>query len=128
LYELFNPFKRSDGTFAPAYATLIEFGVPQYIPDRKIQGVELSAAQYNRMIEIATDGGNLAKRIDELGKSREILSLAGTDLAAAQTLIAQEISQAYSMAREMLVLEDQDLSEAINSIKEAQRDSGKYKR
>ncbi len=128
LYELFNPFKRGDGTFAPAYATLIEYGVPQYIPDRKIKGVELSAEQYKRMIELATDNGSLAKRIDALGKDKEIVRLAANNLAAAQTIIAQEISSAYSMAREMLIAEDFDLSEAIKGIEENQKDVGKFKR
>jgi hypothetical protein len=128
LYELFNPFKRGDGTFAPAYATLIEYGVPQYIPDRKIKGVELSAEQYKRMIELATDNGSLAKRIDALGKDKEIVRLAANNLAAAQTIIAQEISSAYSMAREMLIAEDFDLSEAIKGIEENQKDVGKFRR
>ena len=128
LYEMFNPFKRSDGTVAPAYATLIEYGVPQYIPDRKIEGVELSAQQYVRLIELATDGGRLAERVDMLGKDKDIQRLAATDLAAAQTIIAKEISSAYSAAKDMLLAEDTDLAEAIKSVKENQRDVGKYKR
>lgn len=128
LYEFFNPFKRADGTFAPAYATLIEYGVPQYIPDRKIEGVELSAEQYVRLIELATDGGKLAERIDTLGKDSGLVRLAAQDLAAAQTIIAKEISSAYSFARDQLLAEDLDLAEAIRSVKENQRDVGKYKR
>lgn len=128
LYELFNPFKRSDGTFSPAHATLIQYGVPQYIPDRKIEGVELSAQQYVRLIELATDGGKLAERVDRLGKDPALERLAAQDLAAAQTLIAKEISQAYSVAKDMLVAEDLDLAESITAVKENQRDVGKYKR
>jgi hypothetical protein len=128
MYEMFNPFKRADGTFAPAYATLIEYGVPQYRPDRKIEGVELSAEQYNRMIELATDNGKLAQRIDDLGKNRDIISLGARDLAAAQTMIAQEISAAYTMAKQMLLAEDKDLADSIRDLKENQRDVGKYRR
>jgi hypothetical protein len=128
LYEFFNPFKRSDGTFSPARATLIEYGVPEYIPDRKIDGVELSAEQYVRLIELATDGGRLAERIDYLGQSPYIINAAARDLAEAQTLIAKEISDAYSEARKQLLAEDLDLAEAIRSVKENQRDVGKYKR
>jgi hypothetical protein len=128
LYEFFNPFKRADGTFAPAYATLIQYGVPQYTPDRKVDGVELTADQYVRLIELATDGGKLAERIDYLGQSPEIVRLAGRDLASAQTIIAKEISQAYTLARDLLIMEDPDLAEAIRSVKENQRDVGKYKR
>lgn len=128
LYEMFNPFKRSDGSFVPAYATLIEYGVPQYRPDRKIEGVELSAEQYNRLIELATDGGKLAERLDMLGKNNDIIRLAASDLAAAQTIISKEISDAYSFARQQLIAEDPDLAESVRNIKENQRDVGKYKR
>jgi hypothetical protein len=128
LYEMFNPFKRADGTFEPAYATLIEYGIPQYQPDRKIDGVELSADQMNRLIELATDDGKLAERIDALGKDRGIIRLAANDLAAAQTIIAKEISSAYSIAKERLLAEDRDLAETIKDVKESQRDVGKYKR
>lgn len=128
LYEMFNPFKRGDGTFEPGYATLIEYGVPQYRPDRKIDGVELSASQYNRLIELATDGGKLAERIDALGKDRAIVTLAGRDLAAAQTMISAEITSAYKFAKEQLLFEDKDLAGAIADLKETQRDVGKYKR
>jgi len=128
LYEMFNPFKRGDGTFEPGYATLIEYGVPQYKPDRKIDGVELSADQYNRLIELATDGGKLAERIDALGKDRAIVTLAGRDLAAAQTMISAEITSAYKFAKDQLLFEDKDLAGAIADLKETQRDVGKYKR
>lgn len=127
-YELFNPFKRADGSFVPAYATLIEYGIPQYKPDRKIKGVELSAEQYNRLIELATDNGKLAERVDALGKDRAIISMASRDLAAAQTLIAKEISDAYSVAKERLLLEDPDLAGAIKDIEDQQKDIGKYRR
>lgn len=127
-YELFNPFKRADGSFVPAYATLIEYGIPQYRPDRKINGVELSAEQYNRLIELATDGGKLAERVDALGKDRAIISMAARDLASAQTLIAKEISDAYSVAKERLLLEDKDLADAIKDIEDQQKDIGKYRR
>jgi hypothetical protein len=125
---MFNPFKRADGTFEPAYATLIEYGIPQYRPDRKIDGVELSADQMNRLIELATDGGKLAERIDALGKDRSIIRLAASNLAEAQTIIAQEISAAYSAAREQLLIEDKDLAQSIKDVKDSQRDVGKYKR
>lgn len=128
LYEMFNPFKRSDGTYAPAYGVLIEYGVPQYMPDRKIKGVELSAAQYNRLIELATDNGKLAKQIEDLGRSDEIVRLAGSNMAAAQSLIQKQISAAYSQARKLLVNEDPELREAIGFIEEEEKQSGKFKR
>jgi hypothetical protein len=128
LYELFNPFKRADGSFVPAYATLVEYGIPQYRPDRKIKGVELSASQYNRLIELATDGGKLAERVDMLGKDRDVQRMAGRDLSSVQTIISKEISDAYSVAKERLILEDPDLAASIKDIEDQQKDVGKYRR
>ena len=125
---MFNPFKRSDGTFAPAYAIMLEYGIPQYQPPKKVDGVELSASQYNRWIELATDNGALADRIVTLGKDSSVVNLAATDLAMVQTLISKEISDAYAMAKQMLILEDPKLADAIDQVKELQKDYGKYKR
>lgn len=128
LYELANPFKKSDGTTSFAHAVLVEYGVPMFKPPRKIDGVDLSAEQYNRWIELATDGGALANRIEQLGKSRELASLAARDLAAAQDLIRKEISEAYSEAKDRLKQEDLGLAESIAEIKEIEKDVGQYKR
>lgn len=128
VYEMFNPFKRSDGTYAPAYGVLLEYGIPQYQPDRKINGVELSAPQYNRLIELATDDGKLAKRIEVLGKSPQLIRMAGVNLASAQALIQKEISNAYSLARQLLINEDPDLKDSVDFVKESEKDVGKFKR
>lgn len=128
LYEFFSPFKTSDGKFSPAHATLIEYGVPMYIPDKSMDGVELSASQYNRWIELATGDGMLANTIAEYGKNSSIASLANTDLGKVQAMISKEISDAYSNAKQILIAEDPDLFEKLQDVKEARREYGTYKR
>jgi hypothetical protein len=126
LYEMFNPFKLSDGKFSPAHAVLVEYGVPMYIPDKKIEGIELSAGQYNRWIEIATQDGMLAKAVESLGQSLQDLAL--VDLGKAQAVISKEISERYSIAKKVLIAEDPDLSDALRDVEQDKRDYGKYKR
>lgn len=128
LYEAVSPFKTSDGKFSPAYATLVEYGVPAYQPARSIDGVELSASQYNRWIEISTADGALADRIASYGKSPDIQSAANRDLANVQSMIAKEISDSYAEAKKRLIQEDADLREALEDVAEAKREYGKYKR
>jgi len=126
--EMFNPFRRQDGTYAPAHAVLVEYGVPMYFPNKKIDGVELSAEQYNRWIELATKDGALANRIVSFGRDKNLQRLASRDLEAAQALVAEEVSRAYKDAKEMLLMEDVDLAMAVEDAKEARKDSGMYKR
>lgn len=128
LYEAFSPFKKSDGTTSFAHAVLVEYGIPMYRPPRKIDGVELNAEQYNQWVEMATDGGRLAKRIEALGNSRDVQRLAARDMAAAQALIKKEISEAYADAKVRLVDSDPDLREAVRELKDIEKDIGQYKR
>jgi hypothetical protein len=128
LYEAFSPFKTSDGKFSPAHAVLVEYGIPMYIPSKSMDGVELSATQYNRLVELATADGRLADTIAMYGKSSGIQSQAEQDLGSVQAMITKEISNAYEMARDMLIAEDPDLAEKVRDVVEARREYGKYKR
>jgi hypothetical protein len=126
LYEMFNPFKLADGKFSPAHAVLVEYGVPLDGPDKSIEGIELSATQYNRWIELATQDGILAKAIENLGPNLEEKAL--TNLGAAQAIIKKEISDRYSMAKKTLIAEDPDLAEALRDVEQLKREYGNYKR
>jgi len=128
MYEMFSPFRKSDGKTSPVHQVLVEYGVPQYFPPKKIDGVELSAKQYNRWIELATEDGRLADMVVSFAQSPDIVRLAGRDLGEAQTLISKVISDAYSTGKERLIMEDPDLEEKIKEIKEMQKDYGKYRR
>jgi hypothetical protein len=128
LYEMFNPFKESSGKYNQAKAVLVAYGVPMYIPKKSIDGIQLSATQYNRWIELATQDGALADQISYLGESDSMQNLAGNDLGKAQAIISKVISDAYSNAKQMLIAEDPDLFDAMRENDEFKRDFGKYKR
>jgi|688.fasta_scaffold02514_2 hypothetical protein len=128
LYEAFSPFKVSDGKYNQAKAVLVAYGVPMYIPPKSFDGIQLSAQQYNRWIELATKDGVLAERIAQLGESPALQSLAGNDLGKAQAIISKEISDSYSNAKQMLIAEDPDLFDMVKEADEYKRDYGKYKR
>jgi hypothetical protein len=128
LYEMFNPFKESSGKYNQAKAVLVAYGVPMYIPKKSIDGIQLSATQYNRWIELATRDGALADQIAFLGESDSIQNLASRDLGAAQAIISKTITDAYSNAKQMLIAEDLDLFDAMREVDEFKKDFGKYKR
>ena len=128
LYEMFNPFKESSGKYNQAKAVLVAYGVPMYIPKKSMDGIQLSATQYNRWIELATQDGALADQIAYLGESDSMQNLAGNDLGKAQAIISKVISDAYSNAKQMLIAEDPELFDAMRENDEFKRDFGKYKR
>jgi hypothetical protein len=128
LYELFSPFKVSDGKFNQAKAVLVAYGVPMYIPKKSFDGIQLSATQYNRWIELATKDGLLAERIAALGESQAMQDKASRNLEEAQAIISKEISDAYSTAKQQLINEDPDLFDMVREADEFKRDFGKYKR
>jgi hypothetical protein len=125
-YETFNPFKRSDGQDAPGYATLLEYGVPSYVPKKSKDGVMLSAEQYNRWIELATNDGALEQRVVKLGELYK--KIKGMDMSVAQTAISKEISDAYGTAWNQLTKEDVDLTMALEDVADSKKETGIYKR
>jgi hypothetical protein len=128
LYEMFSPVKRSDGTTSMAHALLVEYGIPQYQPPKKIDGIELNAEQYTRWIELATEDGQLAQSIERLGESPSLRRLAAVNLKDAQDVLRKEISDAYSRAKDQLLAENPDLQDLQRELKELQAEEGQYKR
>lgn len=125
-YETFSPFKTSEGKPIAGYATLLEYGIPAYIPPKSKDGVMLSADQYNRWIELATDNGKLEKRVVKMGEMYRRIK--GMDMSVAQKAIANEISETYGRAWQMLAREDIDLQNALDEVKQQQQEMGIYKR
>ena len=128
LYEAFNPFRVSSGKYNQAKGVLVAYGVPQSIPPKSFDGIQLSAEQYNRWIELATQDGLLEQQIETLGMSDGIQNLAIQDLGAAQNILKKTISDAYANAKQMLIMEDIDLAGAVKEANEAKRNDGNYKR
>jgi len=127
-YEMFSPVKLSDGTTSMAHALLVEYGIPQYQPPKKIDGIELNAEQYTRWIELATEDGQLAQSIERLGESPSLRRLAAVNLKDAQDVLRKEISDAYSRAKDQLLAENPDLQDLQRELKELQAEEGQYKR
>lgn len=125
-YETFSPFKTSEGKAIAGYATLIEYGLPAYIPSKSKDGILLSGEQYNRWIELATDNGKLEKRVVKMGEMYRRIK--GMDMSVAQKAISNEISETYGRAWEILVREDIDLQIALDEVKQQQQEMGIYKR
>jgi len=125
-YETFSPFKTSEGKAIAGYATLLEYGIPAYIPSKSKDGILLSGEQYNRWIELATDNGKLEKRVVKMGEMYRRIK--GMDMSVAQKAISSEISETYGRAWEILVREDIDLQIALDEVKQQQQEMGIYKR
>ena len=133
MYEMFLPFRKSDGKISPVHSVMVEYGIPQYEAPKRIEGVELTAEQVNTMIEIATENGVLADRVVKFAESPEMAVMAAKDLSQAQTLLQAEISRAYSLAKQRMlnpgdVYYDADLADKIAELKEIQKSDGKYRR
>jgi hypothetical protein len=125
-YETFSPFKTSEGKAIAGYATLLEYGIPAFIPPKSKDGIMLSGEQYKRWIEIATDDGKLEKRVVKMGEMYRRIK--GMDMSVAQKAINGEISDTYGRAWQMLVREDIDLQNALDEVKQQQQEMGIYKR
>ena len=134
--EMWDPFKSSDGKYSPAHAVLVQYGVPMPKIPKKIDGVELTDKQYNQWIEIATTRFKLEDNLIKMASSDGFKRLASRDLGAAQTLLGKVISDAYhgtpeNQGAKYLLLadpENRDLYDAIQGVKEMQREEGKFKR
>jgi len=125
-YETFNPFKTSEGKPIEGYATLLEYGIPVFVPPKSKDGVMLSGEQYNRWIELATDNGKLEQRVAKMGNMYRRIK--GMDMSVAQKAISNEISETYGNAWKMLVNEDIDLQMGLDEVKQSQQEMGIYKR
>jgi len=123
LREIWNPMTKSTGKFAEGYATLIEYNIPRYVPPKNKDGVTLSAGQYNRWIELATDGGNLEERVVKLGDMYK--KVKGIDTESAQAAIKKEMSDAYGQAWLQLKQEDSELDNATSEYLENRKQQGR---
>jgi len=120
--EAFNPFTRSDGTFSPAYAALVSMRVPVYSPPKKYQGYDMSAAQYNKWIEIVTAGGELEEAVVDAVEDQE-----GTeDLRKAQRAIRNTMTSAYSKAIPELLEYYPELERYLDQEAIASEEEGVY--
>jgi len=127
-YELFNPFKKSDGTYNEPYLILNEYGARIPKISKKMDGVELNEEQYRQLIELATDKDRIGKGLRAYHNDKDFRDMAARDLKGAQVLLEKVISSAYSDAKKILIMRDPELRMQFREIEEMQREEGKYKR
>lgn len=118
-YEMVLPTRVSPGQFSPTDDVLVQLGSPIGMPQRKIDGVELTADQYNRMLtiygkELSVNGMTAKMAILDLAKAPGFDRL---NLDEQQTLIRSIHDKYMSAARDQLVSEDVELQAKINDMK-----------
>ena len=112
------PLRINEGKYSPAHQVLDAFGVGQYQPKKKLNGVQLNAGQYNRLIELATqepifDGKTLEMALADLIVDEPFIRFAEENAVEAQRIVKGMVEDAYSHARMMLKEEDPTLSLGI---------------
>jgi hypothetical protein len=120
------PFRISESKFSPAYDVLTAFNVGQYKPRKKIDGIDLNAKQYNRLIEIATseiliDNLTLEDAIIDLPQDPIFQSVLEEDSLAAQDFLKQTISEYYEEAKAQLMEEEVGIGTSVEIKKEGKR-------
>lgn len=124
MYDLWSPFKTSEGITPGAYNVILEFGanVPDvYSTYGTIDGVKLSSSQLNTLINYATKGGKLEKNIVKLGKDLSKNNRISVDDKAG--LVNDMISQFYSAAKDQLIANDRELRMKIKEVQRAKQDA-----
>jgi hypothetical protein len=102
---------------------LVRLGSPIGMPQRKLNGVEMTAEQYNRLLFI------YGKELNAKDALREVLLGPGFDLMNLddqQKFVQRIHSQYMGLAKDKLVLEFPELQMKIDDRKEAQKAQGIY--
>lgn len=127
-WELVLPIKISRGKLSPADQVLIDAGMPLKMPPKKMEGVPLSARQYNRFITLlntmpVADGRTFQDYVAWLGQQPEYQGLpqgeGGSEFGftGKQGLLAKVFGTYRQAATQALLLEEPDLNTAIQAKK-----------
>lgn len=122
-YELVLPTRVSPGQFSPVDNALVQMGSPIGMPNRKIDGVELTAEQYNSLITIYSKEFN-AK--DELYNVITNPGFSIMTLDAQQSKVRQVHDKVLDAARKTLVSRDTELQSKIRQLQEKKRAFGLF--
>lgn len=124
LNDFYSPFKKSDGTDIGVWTVINEYNVGDPMIYQKystIDGVKLSDLQFNRLTEIATKDGLLADSIIKYGEAAiKLPNMNKLDIAAG---IKKLISDAYSGAKEALLMEDDELRDHVQLVQELRNEA-----
>jgi hypothetical protein len=122
-YELVLPTKVSPGQFSAVDDALVRIGSPVGMPERKIDGVEMDAFQYNRLLTI------YGKELPAKDAIMEVINTPGFDLMSLddqQKSVQRVHSRFMDVAKKQLINEDPALQAKIAELQELRKANGLY--
>jgi len=122
-YEMVLPTRVSPNQFSDVDDMLVRLGSPIGMPARKMNGVEMNAEQYNRLLVI------YGKELNAKDALREVMLGSGFDMLNLddQQKFVQSVHSKYMQAaKNQLVLEYPDLAIKMDEFREAQKAQGLY--
>lgn len=122
-YELVLPTRVTPQQFSEVDDLLVRMGSPIGMPERKIDGVEMDAFQYNRLLTIY--GKELPAKQEILG----VMQTPGFDLLSLddqQKTVQRVHSKFIDAARNMLKAEEPTLQARIDELKKLRKINGLY--
>jgi len=122
-YELVLPTKVTSQQFSEVDDLLVRMGSPIGMPDRKIEGVEIDAVQYNRLLTI------YGKELPSKAEILNIMQTPGFDLLSLddQQKTVQRVHSKYmNAAKDQLKIEEPSLQSKIDELEELKKANGLY--
>ena len=122
-YEMVLPTRVSPVQFSEVDDLLVRLGSPVGMPDRKVDGVELDAFQYNRLLTI------YGKELPSKDEILNVMRTPGFDLLNLddqQKTVQRVHSRFMDAAKKTLISEDQALQAKIGEMSEARKAQGLF--
>ena len=122
-YELVLPTKVTPQQFSEVDDALVRMGSPIGMPDRKIDGVEIDAMQYNRLLTI------YGKELPSKAEILNIMQTPGFDLLSLddqQKTVQRVHSKFMDVAKNQLKAEQPRLQAKIDELQELRKANGLY--
>ena len=122
-YEFVLPTRVSPNQFSEVDDLLVRLGSPIGMPARKLQGIEMDAVQYNRLLTI------YGKELNAKDAILDVMTGSGFDmlnLDDQQKFVQRVHSQYMDLAKKQLLTEFPDLMMRIEELREAQKAQGIY--
>jgi hypothetical protein len=122
-YELVLPTRVTPQQFSEVDDALVRLGSPIGMPERKIDGVEMDAFQYNRLLTI------YGKELPAKQEILNIMQTPGFDLLSLddqQKTVQRVHSKFMDVAKQQLKSEEPSLQARIDELKELRKANGLY--
>ena len=122
-YEMVLPTRVTRDQFSETDDLLVRMGSPVGMPDRKIDGVEMDAERYGRLLTIYGKELNAKLVLQDVmtGPGFDML-----DLSDQQKFVQRTHSRLMDIARQRLLEESPDLKAKIGDLGEARKAQGLY--